>query len=338
MKARITGHGPRTAVAALLTMALAAGSFGAAAVVAQDDAEEALEIVFIQTGPYPYYERGVEGARMAAEALGVDLSVMNSDLSAEQEIANVEDAITKGVDGIVLFSVGRASEEAALTKANEAGIPVAVLYGYAPELEDMGAVFVQADINQTGAMAGEWLAANVPSGKVAIIQGALGRGDAEAYTASFKAALAANPDLEIVGEPAGDWARDSGLAAMQDLLTAHPDLAGVFVQNEDMALGAIQAMKAAGADVTIVSQNGSPEGLEAVASGDIAATVGWSPAQEAQMGLVRLVDTIRNGTVADPKLCSTPVTLVTAENLDAASPWIPTEASTAAWLVADCGA
>ena len=314
---------------------------------------------------------------MAAEALGVDLSVMNSDLSAEQEIANVEDAITKGVDGIVLFSVGRASEEAALTKANEAGIPVAVLYGYAPELEDMGAVFVQADINQTGAMAGEWLAANVPSGKVAIIQGALGRGDAEAYTASFKAALAANPDLEIVGEPAGDWARDvlderavpagrvlgrplptlwakpeleivgerdgflardSWISALQDLLTAHPDLAGVFVQNEDMALGAIQAMKAAGADVTIVSQNGSPEGLEAVASGDIAATVGWSPAQEAQMGLVRLVDTIRNGTVADPKLCSTPVTLVTAENLDAASPWIPTEASTAAWLVADCGA
>lgn len=336
-----TGTGNRTsrrAVTVALTAAMAVGAIGASAAVAQDDATEALEIAFIQTGPFPYYERGVEGANMAADSLGIELSVLNSDLSAEQEIANVEDAITQGVDGIVLFSVARASEEAALTKANEAGIPVAVLYGYAPELEDMGAVFVQADINQTGAMAGEWLAANVPSGKVAIIQGALGRGDAEAYTQSFKEALAANPNLEIVGEPAGDWTRDKALAAMQDLLTAHPDLAGVFAQNEDMALGALQAVKAAGADVTVVSQNGSPEGLEAVESGDISATVGWSPAQEAQMALVRLVDTIQDGTVADPKLCSTPVTLVTAENLDEASPWIPTEESTAASLTAECGA
>jgi ABC-type sugar transport system substrate-binding protein len=338
MTTRTGRRTPQRAVAVGLSAALVVGAIGVSAAVAQDDAGEALEIAFIQTGPFPYYERGVEGARMAADSLGVELSVLNSDLSAEQEIANVEDAITQGVDGIVLFSVARASEEAALTKANEAGVPVAVLYGYAPELEDMGAVFVQADVNQTGTMAGEWLAANVPSGKIAIIQGALGRGDAEAYTQSFKEALAANPDLEIVGEPAGDWARDTALAAMQDLLTAHPDLAGVFVQNEDMALGAIQAIKAAGADVTIVSQNGSPEGLEAVESGDISATVGWSPAQEAQMALVRLVDTVRDGTVADPKLCSTPVMLVTAENLDEASPWVPTEESTAASLVAECGA
>lgn len=338
MNGSIGNHRPQRAAVLALTAALAAGAIGAPAALAQDEGGDTLEIAFIQTAPFPYYERGVEGAKLAAEPLGVELSVLNSDSSAEQEIANVEDAITKGVDGIVLFSVGRASEEAALSKANEAGIPVAVLYGYAPELEDMGAVFVQADINQTGAMAGEWLAANVPSGKVAIVQGALGRGDAEAYTASFKEALAANPDLEIVGEPTGGWVRDQALTVMQDLLTAHPDLAGAFVQNEDMALGALQAIKAADASVTIVSQNGSPDGLGAVETGEIAATVGWSPAQEAQMALTRLVATINDGTVADPKLCNTPVTLLTAENLDEASPWIPSEESTAASLVADCGA
>jgi ribose transport system substrate-binding protein len=338
MNGSIGNHRPQRAAVLALTAALAAGAIGAPAALAQDEGGDTLEIAFIQTAPFPYYERGVEGAKLAAEPLGVELSVLNSDSSAEQEIANVEDAITKGVDGIVLFSVGRASEEAALSKANEAGIPVAVLYGYAPELEDMGAVFVQADINQTGAMAGEWLAANVPSGKVAIVQGALGRGDAEAYTASFKEALAANPDLEIVGEPTGGWVRDQALTVMQDLLTAHPDLAGAFVQNEDMALGALQAIKAADASVTIVSQNGSPDGLGAVETGEIAATVGWSPAQEAQMALTRLVATINEGTVADPKLCNTPVTLLTAENLDEASPWIPSEESTAASLVADCGA
>ncbi len=329
--------GPRRTLAVALLTTLAASAFGAVPALAQDDAEEPLEIAYIQTGPFDYYQRGVEGAQMAAEQLGVNISVLNSDLSAEQEIANVEDAITKGVDGIVLFSVGRASEEAALTQAGEAGVPVAVLYGYAPELEDLGAVFVQADVTGTGAMAGQWVAENVPSGKVAIIQGTLGRGDAEAYTESFKTALAANPELEVVGEPSGEWARDQALAAMQDLLTANPDLAAVFVQNEDMALGAIQAIKAAGASTVVVSQNGSPDGLQAVEAGEIAATVGWSPAQEAQMALSRLVTTIRDGAAPEPKLCNTPLKLVTADNVGEAYSWIPTEESTTAALTAECG-
>ena len=70
----------------------------------------------------------------------------------------------------------------------------------------------------------------------------------------------------------------------------------------------------------------------------IAATVGWSPAQEAQMALARLVATITDGTVADPKLCSTPVMMVTAENVAESSPWVPTEESTAVSLTAECGA
>jgi len=197
-----------------------------------------------------------------------------------------------------------------------------------------GAVFVQADVNGTGAMAGQWVAENVPSGKVAIIQGALGRGDAEAYTQSFKDALAANPQIEVIGEPAADWARDKALAAMQDLLTANPDLAAVFVQNEDMALGAIQAIKAAGASTIVVSQNGSPDGLAAIESGELAATVGWSPAQEAQMALSRLVTAIRTGTAPEPKLCQTPLKLVTKDDIASAYSWIPTEESTAAALSA----
>ncbi len=336
--ARSRAHG-----ALALTMALGAASLMSTGALAQDasagtPAGEPLAIAYIQTGPFDYYQRGVDGAQMAAPRLGVTLQVLNSDLKPEKEIANVEDAISQGVDGIVLFSVGRASEEAALAKAGEAGIPVAVLYGYAPELESEGAVFMQADVNQSGAMAGHWVAANVPSGKVAIIQGALGRGDAEAYTQSFEAALAANAELEVVGEPAADWARDKALAAMQDLLTANPDLAAVFVQNEDMALGAIQAIKAAGASTIVVSQNGSPDGLAAIEAGDLAATVGWSPAQEAQMALARLVTTIRTGTAPEPRLCTTPLRLVTKDDLAEAYPWVPTEESTVAALAAECGA
>ena len=171
-----------------------------------------------------------------------------------------------------------------------------------------------------------------------LIQGALGRGDAEAYTSSFKSALAVNSSLRIVATPEGGWDRAKAQSAMADILTSHPDLKAVFVQNDDMALGAVAAIKAAGKEkqVTIVSQNGSPDGIAAIASGDIAATVAWSPAQEAQMALKRLADFLRNGLKPASKLCNTPTVVVTKANLAKAAPWVPTANSTKLALKAKC--
>lgn len=316
----------------------AAGSADTASQSTTAKQQERLTIAYIQPGPFPYYVRGVDGAKAAAKDLGVDLKVSNSQLKPEQEISNVEDAVSQNVDGIVLFSVGKASEKAALAKARAANIPVAVLYGYDKELEDQGAVFVQAPAPLTGGLAGTWVADNVKTGDVAIIQGQLGRGDAEAYTDGFKKALAVNGSLKVVASPAADWDRGKAQTAAQDALSAHPQLKALFVQNEDMALGAYAAVKAAGkiAQVKIVSQNGSPEGLKAVEDGQLAATVAWSPAQEAQMALRRLVEAVRDGEQADPKVCTTPTLLVTKDNVTDAPPWVPSAESTAANLKAEC--
>lgn len=351
----------RTRMAALIATTLVAGAAAFAAGCGGDDtssksasgdskgtttsagaegAGEKLTIGYIQTGPLDYYVRGADGAKAAAGELGVELKVLNSQLKPEQEIANIEDAVQQGVDGIVLFSVGKASEQAALAKARAADVPVAVLYGYDEKLADQGVVFVQSPAPATGQQAGEWIAKNVPSGEIAVIQGLLGRGDAEAYTDGFKKGLAGNTKLEIVATPAADWDRAKAQNAMQDLLSAHPDLEAVFVQNEDMALGAAAAIKAAGKEkqVRLVSQNGSPAGLDAVKSGEIAATVAWSPAQESQMALARLVRSIRDDEPADPKVCNTPSLLVTADNVTDAVPWEPTEESTKQGLAAECAA
>ncbi|MEQ8716811.1 MAG: sugar ABC transporter substrate-binding protein [Acidimicrobiales bacterium] len=297
-----------------------------------------LKIAYIQTGSFDYYQSGVDGTELLADELGVELIVLNSDLDAETEIANVEDALTQDIDGLVVFSVTRASEEATLNAANDAGVPTAVLYGYAPELEDQGVVFVQAGVEDVGRIAGTWMADNIESGEVAMIQGALGRGDVEGYTAGWQEGVASNSDLEIVAEISANWSRAEAVTVMEDIITANPDLVGVWVNNEDMAIGAIQAIEAAGLSdqITVVSMNGSPEGLAAVESGQIAATVGWSPAQEAQMALVRLVDYVRNGVEPDQVLCSPPLVLITEDNLDAASPWVPTAESTAAAVEAAC--
>jgi ABC-type sugar transport system substrate-binding protein len=64
---------------------------------------KALRIAYIQTGPFDYYVRGVDGAKAAASKLNVTLDVFNSDGKPEKEIANVEDAISRGVDGLIVF-------------------------------------------------------------------------------------------------------------------------------------------------------------------------------------------------------------------------------------------
>ena len=84
----------------------------AAAEEAPADAAEELTIAYIKPGTAEYYEYGVDGAKMAAEKLGVNLIVFESEGNLEKEIANVEDAIQQGVDGVVLFSVGKSSKEA----------------------------------------------------------------------------------------------------------------------------------------------------------------------------------------------------------------------------------
>ena len=154
-----------------------------------------------------------------------------------------------------------------------------MLFGYNKDLMDKMVGTVQADCNLSGATIGEWVAKNIPEGEVAVIMGLPGRGDAECYRDSFKAEMEKNPKLKLVAAVPGDWNRQKAFDQMQNLITSNPNLKAVFVQNEDMALGAIQALKQAGKEkeVAIVSQNGAPYGLESIAADGIKATVGWSP-------------------------------------------------------------
>jgi ribose transport system substrate-binding protein len=195
---------------------------------------------------------------------------------------------------------------------------------------------VQADGKLSGKTIGQWVAKNIPQGEVACIMGQPGRGDAEMYRDAFSAELAANPKLKFVAAVPGDWNRQKAFNQMQNLITSFPNLQCVFVQNEDMALGAIQALKEAGKDkqVAIVSQNGAPYGLESIAAGGIKATVGWSPSQEGQLAVRMLVEKIRDGKDYS-KLTITPMTVITRANVKAATPWEPTAASTQATLKMD---
>ena len=162
-----------------------------------------LSIAYIRPTNEPYYKYGFDGAQMMADKMGVDLLGYISDMKAERELASIEDAITQKVDGIVLMSVSATSLASSLNKAQEAGIPVYMLFGYNKDLMDKMVGTVQADCNLSGATIGEWVAKNIPEGEVAVIMGQPGRGDAECYRDSFKAQMEKNPKLKLVAAVPG---------------------------------------------------------------------------------------------------------------------------------------
>lgn len=302
----------------------------------QSPANKQLKIAYIRPTNEPYYKYGFDGAEMMAKEMGVEVLGYVSDMKAERELASVEDAITQKVDGIVLMSVSTTAMTASINKAAEAKIPIFLIFGYNEDLMDKMVGTVQADCNLSGSIIGEWVANNIPEGEVAVIMGLPGRGDAECYRDAFQAEMQKNPNLTLVASVPADWNRQKAFDQMQNLLTSNPDLKAVFVQNEDMALGTIQALDQAGMQdqVTVVSQNGAPYGLDSIREDGIKATVGWSPSQEAALGMRMLVEDLR-GKPQDFKLTITPMKVITKDNVDEATPWEPTDASTKATLDLD---
>jgi ribose transport system substrate-binding protein len=299
--------------------------FAAAPLFSAEEQEEGkLRIAYIRPTNEPYYKFGFDGAKMMADLMDVEILGYVSDMKPEREIASVEDAITQQVDGIVLMSVSASSLSAGINKAYEAGIPIQLIFGYNEDLLDKMVGSVQADCNLSGSIMGKWVAGNIDGGEVAVIMGLPGRGDAECYRDAFIREAEENENIKVVASVPGDWNRQKAFNQMQTLITGYPDLEAVFVQNEDMALGAIKALEEAGkaGQVAIVSQNGAPYGLESIEEGGIEATVGWSPSQEAALALRFLVESLQGEQV--PKLTITPMKVITRENIEEAVPWEPT--------------
>ncbi|GIW56475.1 MAG: D-ribose ABC transporter substrate-binding protein [Nitrospiraceae bacterium] len=289
-------------------------------------------IAYIQTDAYDYYIYGTRGAQIAIQQLGGRTRVYNSAGDPQRELANVQDAITQKVDGIVLFPLTLASEKSALRLAARANVPVVVLYGYDKSLEQLAVSFHQVDLVRYGQAIGMTARRMLPTGKMAIITGLKGRGDAEAYAKGFRLGFRGN--ARIVEELDGKWSRQEALKAAQDIITKHPDLKGLFVQNEDMAAGAISGLGAKARQVKVFAMNGSPAGLRLLRQGKIAATVGLSPSAEAAMAVKSLSDHLA-GKPPKVKLCNTPFAVNLPGRIRSV-PWPPTQRTIAQALRTPC--
>ena len=222
-----------------------------------------------------------------AEACGWELVATDAAGSAAKQVADVDSMIAQGID--VLFLPPREEKPLvpAVMKAQAAGIPTFLVdRSVDPDVAKAGEHFVAflgSDFIDQGGRAADWLIENFDgdTGIIVQLEGTTGSSPANDRKKGFDDRIAEDDRFEIVASQTGDFARDLGRQVMETLLQAHPDVNVVYAHNDEMAIGAIQALELAGRkpgeDVTIVSIDGTRDALQAIIDGKMGVTVESSP-------------------------------------------------------------
>lgn len=217
------------------------------------------------------------GAKAAAKDLNVEVSVLgpNAETDVTGQVAILEDQITKKVDALAVAPSQPSAVIPVLDKAKAAGIPVVLID---TDADWQGKVaFVGTGNYNGGKLGGEYLAKQLGAGaKVAIIRGQQGDPTHDARQQGAEEALKA-AGLEIVAVQPANSQRDLGLSVAENILQSHPDVQGFFCTNDEMCLGAVQALKAAGKKAVTVGFDGSPDALKSILEGGLTASVAQSP-------------------------------------------------------------
>lgn len=276
------------------TLMLAASAVGALAIAGVAIAEvpklaqkDTYKVGFAQTeSNNPWRIAQTNSMKAEAEKLGYQLVYTDAAGSAAKQVADVNSMIAQGVDVIFLAPREEKPLIPAVLAAKKAGIPVILLdRSVDPSLAKAGEdylTFIGSNFVEEGKRVAEWLVKNA-NGKTKIIEleGTTGSSPANDRKKGFDDAIQAAGGFEIVASQTGDFARDKGRQVAESLLQAHPDADIIYAHNDEMAMGAIAALEAAGKvpgkDVLVLSIDGGKEAVQAVVDGKIAAVVECNP-------------------------------------------------------------
>jgi len=219
-----------------------------------------------------------------AEKRGIELKLADAQGRQELQVAALKGFIAQGVDAIVLAPKTEAGWDAILSEVRAAGIPV-VLVDRGVDVADpeLYATLIASDFVAEGRMAAEWLAqATEGKARVVELQGSVGSAPAIDRQRGFAEGIAAHPGIEILLAQSGEFSRAKGKEVMEAFLQARgAEIDAVYAHNDDMALGAIQALEAAGrrpgVDVKVVSIDGVRAAFEAMVAGKLNASVECNP-------------------------------------------------------------
>lgn len=286
---------PALAVVAALAIALplggckkqdGGGGIGAeAGGTATPGAGKKLVVGFSQMGnDNPWRIAETQSMRDEAAKRGIELVVTDAQGKTDKQVADIEDLIARRVDAIFIAPKEEEGIAPALQAAKEAKIPVFLLDREATGTPGEDFVcFIGSNFREEGLRAGQWLVEQT-KGTAGIIEltGTPGSSVARDRHDGFAEAIQGQSGMKVLASQTGDFSRANGQKVMENLIQAHGNaITAVYAHNDEMALGAIQALKAAGRnpgkDVLIVSIDGEKDALKAIVAGEMNATVECNP-------------------------------------------------------------
>ena len=267
----------------------------AASITAPAMAKDAIALV-ISTLDNPFFVTLKEGAEKQAKALDYDLVVLDSQNDPAKELANVEDISVRGVKILLINPTDSDAVGNAIAVANQKKLPVITLDRAANKGQVVA--HIASDNTAGGEMAGNYIAEKLGKGaKIIQLEGIAGTSAARERGAGFAKAAQAH-DFKILASQPADFDRSKGLNVMENLLTAQPEVQAVFAQNDEMALGALRAIQAAGKkDLVLVGFDGTDDGVKAVKGGKMAATIAQQPDKIGEIGVQTAAKVLKGETV-----------------------------------------
>lgn len=234
----------------------------------------------------PFYIGMLRGIRARAGELGMEVATVSSQSDKAKQINGVQDLVARGVKGILISPIDATAVNAAYDAAAAAKIPIVSVGRGATSPNQT--VFVAMDEKQVGRDIANWTVQAIGAkGKIALLSGPPGASTFRNVLDGYNEVIAKASGISVAFNQGGALSRERGLKQAEDALVANPDLVAIYAANDDVALGASQAVAAAGkkGKITITGMNGVPPGLRGVKEGAIALTVELNPVTWGRLGV-----------------------------------------------------
>ena len=263
----------------------------------------------VSTQNNPFFVTLVEGAEKAANDLGLTMSVVDAGDDVTKQVSDIEDLVSKGISVLIVNPVDSDAVTGAVEAAKAKGVRVISV--------DRAVNGVEIDCqiasdNVLGAeLATQYIVDTLGEGaKVAELEGVPGASAAIDRSKGFH--NIADEKLEVVAKQTANFDRTQGMSVMENMLQAHPDIAAVFAANDEMALGAVEAIFGASKDILVVGFDATDDAIAAILECRMAATIAQQPALIGSTAVDNAVKLISGQGIA-PSI-PVEVTLITIEN------------------------
>ena len=315
-------------IALLLCLALAVFAAGCTIVIDGETATTAATTangtigLSISTQNNPFFVTLAEGAQAAAQKLGVELSVADAGDDVAKQVSDIEDLVSSNISVLIVNPVDSDGVTGAVQAAMAKGVKV-ISVDRAVNGVDIDCQI--ASDNVLGAeLATQYIVDTLGEGvKVAELEGTPGASAAIDRSEGFH--NIADEHMEVLVSQTANFDRTEGMTVMENMLQAHGDIQAVFAANDEMALGAAEAVAGSGKDIMVVGFDATDDAIDAIKAGRMAATIAQQPALIGSTAVEQALKLINGEEI--PTSIPVEVTLVTAENADTYAATEPTTAT-----------